>query len=245
MEELALVPAAQDSLEVATTAMAPADPDYHIYREWCDGPVEKRSVVLLNQNDLTGILYLNNDLDFQVISMITKPANCLQQEDWCVQQHGTRLSRGSEPIQFNRDEVCGEIVVPMREPYAKELQLVYDASKVVTATNCKFWPELDADKDFPGKGDLCMAALPLAIPFGQGAVVPQSFDELLDSIEAANDRPPILNGKPAPGLADALRALKKNEFHSFFGTKNKYGMEKTPFHKDFRKQQQNHMSTTT
>ena len=60
----------------------------------------------------------------------------------------------------------------MREPYAKELQLVYNASKVVTATNFKFWPEFDADKDFPGKGDLCMVALPLAIPFGQGAVVP-------------------------------------------------------------------------
>ena len=81
-----------------------------------------------------------------------------------------------------------------------------------------------------------MATLPRAIPFGQRAVVPQSFDELLDSIEAADDRPPILNGKPAPGLADALRALKKNEFHSFFGTKNKYGMEGKHFNKDFRKQ---------
>ena len=70
-----------------------------------------------------------------------------------------------------------------------------------------------------------MAALPIVLPFGQGAVVPQSFDELLDSIEAADDQPPIVNGKPAPGLADALKALKKNEFHSFFGSKNTYGME--------------------
>ena len=80
-----------------------------------------------------------------------------------------------------------------------------------------------------------MVALPLAIPFGQGAVVLQSFDKLLDSIEAADDQPPILNGKPALGLEDALRALKKNEFHSFFGTKNKYGMEEKHFHKDFQK----------
>ena len=187
MEELAPVSAALDSLEVATTATAPADPDYHIYREWCDGMVEKSSAILLNQNDLTGILYWNNDLDFQVISMIAEPVNGLQRDDWCVGQFGTRLSRGSEPIRFNRAEVCGEIVVPMREPYAKELQLVYDASKVVTATNCTFWAEFDADKDFPGEGDLCMVALPLAIPFGQGAVVPQSFDKLIDSIEVADD----------------------------------------------------------
>ena len=77
MEELALLPAALDSLEVATTAMAPADPDYHIYREWCNWLVEKRSVVLLNQNDLTDILYWNKDLDFHVISMIDEPTNCL------------------------------------------------------------------------------------------------------------------------------------------------------------------------
>ena len=64
----------------------------------------------------------------------------------------------------------------MHEPYAKELELVYDASRVVTAANCTLWTEFNADKDFPGDGDLCMAALPLAIPFGQGAVVPQSFD---------------------------------------------------------------------
>ena len=140
--------------------------------------------------------------------MIGKPANRLQREGWCIGQYGTCLSQVSESIRFNRAEVCGEIVIPMRELYAKELKLVYDALKVVTATNCQFWPEFDADKDFPGKGDLCMIALPLAIPFGQGAVVPQSFEELLDSIEAVDNRPPILNGKPAPGFADVLRALK-------------------------------------
>ena len=235
MEQLALVPAALDSLGVATTATAPADPDYHIYREWCDGTAEKRSAMLLKKNDLTAILYWNNDLDFQAISMIAEPANCLQRDDWCVGQFGTCLSRGSEPIRFNGAEVCGEIVVPMREPYTKELELVYDVSRVVTATNCTLWADFDADKDFPGDGDLCMATLPLVIPFGQGAVVPQSFYELIDSIEAADDRPQILNGKPAPGLADALKALKKNEFHSFFGTKNKYGMEEKYFHKDFKK----------
>ena len=124
----------------------------------------------------------------------------------------------------------------MHEPYAKELKLVYDAWKVITATNCQFWPNFDADKDFPGAGDLCMVALPLSIPFGQGAVVPQSFDKLLDFFEAADGRPPIFNAKPAPGLADALRALKQNEFHSFFGTKNKYGMEEKHFHKEFQTQ---------
>ena len=36
-------------------------------------------------------------------------------------------------------------------------------------------------------------------------------------------------------MADALKALKKNEFHSFFDTKNKYGMEEKHFHKAFKK----------
>ena len=84
MEELALVPAALDSLEVATTATAPADPDYHIYREWCNGTVEQRSTMLTKQRDLTGILYWNQDLELQTISMIADPVDRLQQADWCV-----------------------------------------------------------------------------------------------------------------------------------------------------------------
>ena len=123
--------------------------------------------------------------------MIAEPANRLQRDDLCVGQFGTCLSRGSEPIRLNRVEVCGEIVVPMRELYAKELQLVYNASRVVTATNCTLWADFDADKDFPGDGDLFMASLPLAIPFGQGAAVPHDFDELIASIEAPDDRPQI------------------------------------------------------
>ena len=87
--------------------------------------------------------------------------------------------------------MCDEIVVPMREPNAVALKLVYDASKVVMVTNCKFWPNFNADKDFPGAGDLCMVALPLVIPFEQGTIVPQSFDESFDSIEAADGRPQI------------------------------------------------------
>ena len=80
-----------------------------------------------------------------------------------------------------------------------------------------------------------MAALPIVFPFGQGAVVPQSFDKLLNSIKAADGRPQILNCQPAPGLADALRALRHNEFRSFFGLKNKYGMAEKHFDKKFQK----------
>ena len=123
----------------------------------------------------------------------------------------------------------------MREPYAKELELVYDALRVVTAAKCTLWVDFDPDKDFSGEGDLYMTALPLAIPFGQGAVVPHDFDELIASIEAPDNRPQILNGKPAPGLANALRALRKNEFHSFYGTKNKFGMDKNISTKTSRK----------
>ena len=84
MEKLALVPAALDSLEVATTATGPADPAYHIYREWCDGTVEQRSAMLTKQRDLTGIMYWNQDLELQIISMIADPVDRLQQADWCV-----------------------------------------------------------------------------------------------------------------------------------------------------------------
>ena len=76
-----------------------------------------------------------------------------------------------------------------------------------------------------------MATLPCAISYGSGAEVPQSFDDLLTSNESSDDLPPILNGKPAPGVADTLRALKRNEFNSFFGTDNSYGATKSLFHK--------------
>ena len=76
-----------------------------------------------------------------------------------------------------------------------------------------------------------MATLPCAFPYGQGAVLPQSFDDLLKSIKSSDNLPPILNGKPAPGVADALRALKKNDFNSFFGQDNQFGAAKNVFHK--------------
>ena len=75
MEDLAIQPAALDLLEVATTATGPADPEYHIFREWCAWTTDERSAALLNPQDLTGIMYLNTDLDFQAISIIGSPAN--------------------------------------------------------------------------------------------------------------------------------------------------------------------------
>ena len=74
-----------------------------------------------------------------------------------------------------------------------------------------------------------------AIPFGQGAVVPQSFDKFLNSVESAIARPMILNGKPAPGLVDALRALKENECYSFFDKSKLYGADKNDFYNDLKK----------
>ena len=80
--------------------------------------------------------------------MIGSPANRPQQKDWCIGQFGTRLSRGPEPIRFNRAAVCGNIVVPMQEPYAKELGLLYDASKIITTHNYQFLTNFDPEKDF-------------------------------------------------------------------------------------------------
>ena len=76
-----------------------------------------------------------------------------------------------------------------------------------------------------------MAILPCLFPYGQGAEVPQSFEDLLKSIESSDSSPQILNGKPCPGVADALRALEKNDFNSFFGQDNKFGAAKSVFQK--------------
>ena len=98
--------------------------------------------------NLTGIVYLNTNLNFQAFSIIGSPVNHPHQKEWCIGQFGTRLSRKPEPIQFKRAAVYGNIVVPMREPYAKELGLVYDASKIITAANCRFWTNFDPGKKF-------------------------------------------------------------------------------------------------
>ena len=119
----------------------------------------------------------------------------------------------------------------MLESNAKRLRLLYDSTKIISADNCKFWSEFDLEKDFPGEGELCMTALPCAFPYRQDAVVPQSFDDLLKSIKSSDNLPPILNGKPAPGVADALRVLKKNDFNSFVSQGNKFGAAKNVFHR--------------
>ena len=106
-------------------------------------------------------------------------------------QLGNCLSRGPEAIRFNYKDVCGSIVVPMREPYTKELGLLYDSSQIISADNCRFWDDFDPEKDFPGDRELRIATLPCVFPYGQGAVVPQSFDKLLNSIEAADNKLPI------------------------------------------------------
>ena len=128
MEALALNPTALDMLAVASTATGPADPNYHLFEEWCGMSSEEREAAILTM-DVDGIIYTNTDLDFQVISIIQQPADRSQRKDWLVGQIGTRLSRGAEPVRFDLHAVCGNVVVPMREPYAEELGLVYDASK--------------------------------------------------------------------------------------------------------------------
>ena len=161
-------------------------------------------------------MYVDTDVEFQAISIISSPAHHHHREQWRVGQLRNRLSRGPEAIRFNREDICCSIVVPMQEPYAKELGLLHDSSQIISVDNCRFWDNFDPEKDFAGDGELCMVTLPRAFPYSQGTVVSQPFDELLNSIESAVNKPPILNGKPTPGVADALRALKKNEFNSFF-----------------------------
>ena len=120
--------------------------------------------------------------------MIAEPADRLQQADWCVGQDGTRLSRGSQPLRFSCTEVCGEVIVPMREPHAQALALVYD-KKAIDVAKCTLWADFDAATEVPGEGDRVMTFWPRGIPFGQGAVVPQDFDELIASIEVTDNCP--------------------------------------------------------
>ena len=150
MEDLLLQPAVLDLIEVEATTTSPMEPEFYIFREWYAMAEVERSVALLNQQDLTGdIMYLNTNLDFQAVSIISSPAHRPHWEEWCVGQFGNRLNSGPEAIRFNRAGVCGAIVVPMREPYPKELGLLYNGFKIITADNCRFWDDFNPKKRFP------------------------------------------------------------------------------------------------
>ena len=81
MEDLILQPTALDMLEVKATTTAAADPGFFIFEEWCAMTEVQKVEALLNQQDLTGIMYVNTDLEFQAISIISSPAHCPHWED--------------------------------------------------------------------------------------------------------------------------------------------------------------------
>ena len=80
MEDLALQPAALDFLEIATTATGPTDPKYPLFKEWCAMSSEDRSEALLSI-EINGVMYVNTDLDLQVVSIINPPADRLQRKE--------------------------------------------------------------------------------------------------------------------------------------------------------------------
>ena len=166
MEGLMLQPAALNELGVESTTTAPTDPSFYIYKAWCPMTETQKTESLQDMNDVTGIIYLNTDLDFRSVSIIGKPANRPHQAEWRSGQIGTQLSRGPEGILFNLDNVCGSIVVPMRESNAKRLGLLYDSTKIISDANCKLWDNFDLETDFPGEGELRMATLPCVFPYG-------------------------------------------------------------------------------
>ena len=146
-------------LKAESTATAPAEPSFFIFVEWCLMTELQKPETLLNQQDLTGTMYLNTNFEFQSISIISSPVHCLHWDDWHVRQIGNRLSRGPEGMLFNLDDICGYIIVPMRKLYAKQLGLLYDSTKIISADNCRFWSNFDLEKDFPGEDELRMATL--------------------------------------------------------------------------------------
>ena len=143
MKELVYHPSALDNLKVDVTATATADPNYFLFKKWCQKTVEQKKSTLLNKQDLTGVMYLHTDFEFRSVSIISASPNRFEQDKWLVGQLGNRLSRSPESIQFNHVNICSSIVVPMREPYAKELGLLYDKSIIISVDNCKFWPEVN------------------------------------------------------------------------------------------------------
>ena len=60
--------------------------------------VEEKKTALLNKQDFTGVIYVNPDFEFRLVSIISVLANWLERNKWLVGQVGTRLSRGPEPI---------------------------------------------------------------------------------------------------------------------------------------------------
>ena len=160
-----LQPAAPDELEVESTTTAPTDPSFYIYEAWCPMTEMQKTETLQDMNDVTGIVYLNTTLEFRSVSIISKPAHRPHQTEWRLGQIGTRLSQGPEGILFNLNNVCGSIVVPMRESNAKRLGLLYDSTKIISAANCKLWDDFNLENDLPGEGELRMAILPCVFPY--------------------------------------------------------------------------------
>lgn len=62
----------------------------------------------------------------------------------------------------NLNNIFCSIVVQMREPYAKQLRLLYDKSVIISINNCKFQSEIDLATDLPCRGELCMVSRELS-----------------------------------------------------------------------------------
>ena len=171
---------------------------------------EEKKTTLLNKQDLTGVIYVNTNLEFRSVAIISAPANWLEHNKCFLGQVETRLYRGLEPICFNHVHICSSTVVPMREPHTKELGLLYNASVVITANNCKYWLDVDIDKNFPGNMELRLAVIPAVIPYRSGVEIPHSIEDLITSLK---NLPSPLTGHSMVGRAvDSVRSNLGVEF---------------------------------
>ena len=98
IEELVYHSAALDKLEVNATATAAADLSFFIFEEWGPMSVSQKKETVLNKQDLTGVMYMNRDFEFQSIFIISSPTNRLEQDTWLVGKIRNRLSRSPEGI---------------------------------------------------------------------------------------------------------------------------------------------------
>ena len=125
-----------------------------------------RKVVICQSDNCAGACYLNSNKLSMAITLITSPHVRVDQKDWLIGQQGNDLGRGAASVKRNISDLCGSVVVPMREPFAIALKFDYDKTLLVDDTNTTFWNGArNLDTIFLGAGALCMVALLYVFPF--------------------------------------------------------------------------------
>ena len=88
------------------------------------------------------------------VSITTTPLVRLDRTEWVIDQQGNKLTEGPEGVKLNAIEVCGFVLVLMRETMADNLGLKWNSTLIVNKETCILWTGGDVDTNFPGTGEL-------------------------------------------------------------------------------------------